>query len=165
MTRYARRLQQIGSRILVSLPSEWIKNNKLEKGNIVPVDVNRDNTLSIFPSESEAEHTKEATIQYSPASMDSLVNQVYGAYLLAVPILVTLTDRFDPRRIYLVGVGFTVIGHLYFGFAADGYARATGSLAGAEVFPPGGRCRLSRRPRPRRRSPARTRPPRPRPCR
>lgn len=87
MTRYARRLQQIGSSILISLPSEWIKNNKLEKGSIVPVDVNRDNTLSIFASESEAEHTKEATIQYSQASMDSLVNQVYGAYLLGYDVI------------------------------------------------------------------------------
>lgn len=87
MTRYARRLQQIGSSILVSLPVEWVKNNKLRKGSIVPVDVNRDNTLSIFPSESEAEHTKEAMIQYSPASMDSLVNQVYGAYLLGYDVI------------------------------------------------------------------------------
>lgn len=87
MVRYARRLQQIGSSILISLPSEWIKSNKLQKGSIVPVDVNRDNTLSIFPSESEAEHTKETTLQYSPASMDSLVNQVYGAYLLGYDII------------------------------------------------------------------------------
>ena len=28
----------------------------------------------------------------------------YGAYMLAVPILVTLTDRIDPKRIYLFGV-------------------------------------------------------------
>ncbi|MEW5841373.1 phosphate uptake regulator PhoU [Nitrososphaera sp.] len=82
MPRYARRLQQIGSSILVSLPSEWVKSNNLKKGSIVPVDVNRDNTLSIFPSESEVEHTKETLIQYSPASMETLVNQVYGAYLL-----------------------------------------------------------------------------------
>lgn len=87
MTRYARRLQQIGSSILVSLPTEWVKNNKLRKGNIVPVNVNRDNTLSIFASESEAEPTKEAMIQYSPASMDSLVNQVYGAYLLGYDVI------------------------------------------------------------------------------
>ena len=87
MPRYARRLQQIGSSILVSLPSEWIKSNKLKKGSIVPVDVNRDNTLSIFPSESEAEHIKEAMIQYSPASMETLVNQVYGAYLLGYDVI------------------------------------------------------------------------------
>ena len=45
----------------------------------------------------------------------------YGAYMLAVPVLVTLTDRFDPRRIYLVGVAFTITGHLYFGYAADSF--------------------------------------------
>ncbi|MER3407356.1 MAG: PhoU family transcriptional regulator [Nitrososphaera sp.] len=88
MPRYARRLQQIGSSILISLPSEWIKSNNLKKGSIVPVDVNRDNTLSIFPSESEAERTKEVTIQYLPGSpMESLVNQVYGAYLLGYDLI------------------------------------------------------------------------------
>lgn len=87
MPRYARRLQRIGSSILISLPSQWVKSNNLKKGNIVPVDVNRDNSISIFPSESEAEHTKEAMIQYSPASMDTLVNQVYGAYLLGYDMI------------------------------------------------------------------------------
>jgi len=29
----------------------------------------------------------------------------YGAYMLAVPVLVTLTDRVDPKRVYLFGVG------------------------------------------------------------
>src|SRR5262245_38727346 len=45
----------------------------------------------------------------------------YGAYMVSVPILVTLTDRIDPRRIYLLGVGLTIAGHLYFGLAADGF--------------------------------------------
>ena len=45
----------------------------------------------------------------------------YGAYMLAVPVLVTLTDRVDPKRIYLFGVGLTVIGHLLFGILADGF--------------------------------------------
>ncbi|MEO9363904.1 MAG: phosphate uptake regulator PhoU [Nitrososphaera sp.] len=87
MVRYARRLQQIGSSILISLPSQWVKDNNLKKGSIVPVDVNRDNTISIFPSGEGAESTKEVTIQYSPASMDSLVNQVYGAYLLGYDMI------------------------------------------------------------------------------
>jgi predicted MFS family arabinose efflux permease len=56
----------------------------------------------------------------------------YGAYMLAVPVLVTLTDRFDSRRIYLLGVGLTIAGHLYFGLAAEGFWSAlTGrALAG-----------------------------------
>src|SRR5919201_2210669 len=87
MPRYARRLQKIGSSILISLPSQWVKNNKLKKGSIVPVDINRDNSISIFPSEDMADEAKEVTIPYSPASMDTLINQVYGAYLLGYDMI------------------------------------------------------------------------------
>ncbi|MBY0436554.1 MAG: MFS transporter [Burkholderiales bacterium] len=45
----------------------------------------------------------------------------YGAYMLAVPVLVTLTDRVDPKRVYLFGVGCTILGHLLFGWLADGF--------------------------------------------
>ena len=45
----------------------------------------------------------------------------YGAYMLAVPVLVTLTDRVDPKRIYLLGVGLTVVGHALFAIFADGF--------------------------------------------
>jgi phosphate uptake regulator len=83
MARYARRLQRIGSSILVSLPSQWIKSNNLKKGSIVPVDINRDNSISIFASEDDtADKIKELTIPYPSVSMDMLVNQVYGGYLL-----------------------------------------------------------------------------------
>jgi MFS family permease len=56
----------------------------------------------------------------------------YGAYLAAVPILVTLTDRIDTKRVYLFGVGCTVIGHLLFGMYADGFwsAMVTRALTG-----------------------------------
>ena len=88
MARYARRLQQIGSSFLVSLPSMWIKNNNLKKGSIVPVHINRDNSISIFPSQDDtADKTKELTIPYSSVSMDTLVNQVYGGYLLGYDMI------------------------------------------------------------------------------
>jgi phosphate uptake regulator len=88
MVQYARRLQQIGSSILVSLPSAWIKSNNLKKGSIVPVHINRDNSISIFPSEDDvADKIKELTIPYSSVSMDMLVNQVYGGYLLGYDII------------------------------------------------------------------------------
>lgn len=45
----------------------------------------------------------------------------YGAYMLSVPVLVTLTDRIDPKRVYLFGVGATVAGHLLFGLLAEGF--------------------------------------------
>jgi phosphate uptake regulator len=88
MVQYARRLQQIGSSILVSLPSAWIKSNNLKKGSIVPVHINRDNSISIFPSEDDvADKIKELTIPYSSVSMDMLVNQVYGGYLLGYDMI------------------------------------------------------------------------------
>ena len=87
MVRYARRLQKIGSSILISLPSQWIKSNNLKKGNIVPIDINRDNSISIFPSEDTADEAKEVTIPYSVVAMDTLVNQVYGAYLLGYDVI------------------------------------------------------------------------------
>jgi MFS family permease len=45
----------------------------------------------------------------------------YGAYMLSVPVLVTLTDRIDPKRVYLFGVASTVAGHLLFGLFAEGF--------------------------------------------
>jgi phosphate uptake regulator len=88
MVQYARRLQQIGSSILVSLPSMWIKSNNLKKGSIVPVHINRDNSISIFASEDDtADKIKELTIPYPSVSMDVLVNQVYGGYLLGYDMI------------------------------------------------------------------------------
>lgn len=56
----------------------------------------------------------------------------FGAYMVAVPVLVTLTDRIDAKRVYLFGVACTVAGHLMFGLLADGFwsAFATRALAG-----------------------------------
>ena len=57
----------------------------------------------------------------------------YGAYMLAVPILVTLTDRIDAKRVYLLGVGLTIAGHLAFGFLADGLWSALGARVMAGI--------------------------------
>jgi len=53
----------------------------------------------------------------------------YGAYMVSVPVLVTLTDRVDPKRIYLFGVASTVAGHLLFALYADGFWSAVGFRA------------------------------------
>ena len=44
----------------------------------------------------------------------------YAAYTVSVPFLVTLTDRVDPRSVYLTGVGLTVVSHAAFAWLADG---------------------------------------------
>ncbi len=48
----------------------------------------------------------------------------YAAYMLAVPVLVGLTDRVDPRRVYLLGVALTAASHAGFALLADGFASA-----------------------------------------
>jgi predicted MFS family arabinose efflux permease len=53
----------------------------------------------------------------------------YGAYMVSVPLLVTLTDRVDAKLIYLFGVGCTVTGHLLFGFFAEGFWSAMAARA------------------------------------
>ena len=45
----------------------------------------------------------------------------YLAYVLAVPILVALTDRIDPKRIYLIGVGSIALAGLGYAWLADGF--------------------------------------------
>src|SRR5712691_793205 len=53
----------------------------------------------------------------------------YAAYICAVPILVTFTDRVDAKLVYLAGVATTVVGHLLFACLADGFWSALGARA------------------------------------
>ena len=56
----------------------------------------------------------------------------YAAYMVSVPVLVTLTDRVEPRLVYLFGVACTVVAHVLFGLVAEGFwsALALRALAG-----------------------------------
>ena len=59
----------------------------------------------------------------------------YGAYIVAVPVLVTLTDRVDAKHVYLAGVAMTVVGHALFAALADGFwsAFAARALTGVDT--------------------------------
>ncbi len=46
---------------------------------------------------------------------------IFGAYALSVPFIVPLTDRIDPRRIYICAVALTTCSHLGMAFIADGF--------------------------------------------
>ena len=68
--------------MLISLPSDWVRTNRLNKGNTVFIETNEDNSISLFPSEASDSQIKDVTILYGESSVDSLINQIYGAYLL-----------------------------------------------------------------------------------
>ncbi|WP_236024679.1 MFS transporter [Arenibaculum pallidiluteum] len=66
----------------------------------------------------------------------------FGGYMVAVPVLVSLTDRIDPRRIYLVSTLLSGAGALGFAALAEGFlsAMAFQALAGmglAGTYMPG----------------------------
>jgi MFS family permease len=50
-----------------------------------------------------------------------ITSTFYAAYMVCVPVLVTLTDRIDAKRVYLFGVGCTTAAHVAFGVFADGF--------------------------------------------
>lgn len=50
-----------------------------------------------------------------------IVGMFYAGYTLSAPVLVSLTDRIDPKRVYLFGVSITTISALGFAFIADGF--------------------------------------------
>jgi predicted MFS family arabinose efflux permease len=50
-----------------------------------------------------------------------LVGVFFAAYVVMVPLLVSLTDRVPTRRVYLLGTGLTAISHLGFALLADGF--------------------------------------------
>jgi phosphate uptake regulator len=108
MVKYARRIQKIGSSALVSLPSEWIKHNRLDRGNTVVVEVGRDNSVTVYPSGSEQEEVKEVTIQYPSKYAEAIVNEVTGAYLLGYDIIKvkgSLQISYDDREMIKEVIG------------------------------------------------------------
>ena len=66
----------------------------------------------------------------------------HGGYVAAVPVLVTLTDRIDPRRIYLFSTSISALALLGFALFADGLWSATlyrtiGGIGLAGTYMPG----------------------------
>ena len=87
MSRSERRLQRIGSSMLISLPVDWIKTHTLKKGDVVSVETNNDNSISIFPTDTRRETPKEVTILLPGLSTEKLLNQIYGSYLLGYDLI------------------------------------------------------------------------------
>jgi len=71
-----------------------------------------------------------------------LIGVFFAAYVPAVPVLLSLTDRVPARRIYLIGTGATAAAHLGFAFFADGFwtglfFRALAGIGWAGAYMPG----------------------------
>jgi MFS family permease len=72
----------------------------------------------------------------------ALVGIFYAAYVAAVPVLVSLTDRIPTRRVYAVGAALTALSHFGFTFVADDFwtaliCRALAGIGWAGAYMPG----------------------------
>ncbi len=85
MTKFVRRLQKIGSSILVSLPKEWIDASNLSKGSQVEIETGQ-NSLSISVNK-ETRPTKDLIISYPLPKEENIVANITGAYLLGYDII------------------------------------------------------------------------------
>jgi MFS family permease len=71
-----------------------------------------------------------------------LVGAFFAAYVVMVPILLALTDRYPARRVYLFGTGLTALSHLGFALVAGGFwsallLRVLAGVGWAATYMPG----------------------------
>lgn len=96
MTKFIRRLQRIGSSILVSLPKEWVDANNLDKGSQVEIETGQD-SVSISANK-ETRPTKELIISYPLSKEENIVANITGAYLLGFDIIVINSKSIIPGK-------------------------------------------------------------------
>jgi len=94
LTKFIRRLQRIGSSILVSLPKEWVIANNLDKSNQVELETGQD-TISISANK-EMRPTKELVISYPLPKDENIVADITGAYLLGYDIIQIASKSIIP---------------------------------------------------------------------
>ena len=85
MSKFTRRLQKIGSSILVSLPKEWVDAHNIGKGSQVQIET-AENSLSITAGEGK-KMSKEIEIEYPLPSEENIAANITGAYLLGYDVI------------------------------------------------------------------------------
>ncbi len=96
MTKFVRRLQKIGSSILVSLPKEWVDANNLDKSSQVEIETGQD-SVSISVNK-EKRPTKELVISYPLSKEENIVANITGAYLLGYDVIEINSKSIIPGK-------------------------------------------------------------------
>ncbi len=94
MAKFIRRLQKIGSSILVSLPKEWIDANGLTKSSQVEIETKHD-SISISVNK-DVRPTKDLLISYPLPKEENIVADITGAYLLGYDVIHVKSDSVIP---------------------------------------------------------------------
>jgi len=85
LPKFIRRLQKIGSSLLVSLPKEWVDANNLVKSSEIEIETGQ-NSLSITANK-DIKPSKEVVISYPLPKEENIVADITGAYLLGYDII------------------------------------------------------------------------------
>lgn len=113
MTKFIRRLQKIGSSILVSLPKEWVEQHNLEKSDQVELETGQ-HSISININK-ESIPSKEILISYPLPKEENIVANITGAYLLGYDLIrirgktIPIQDREKARESMRRLVGIEII--------------------------------------------------------
>jgi hypothetical protein len=70
-----------------------------------------------WPASCLNSHPMVADEQRGRLGHHGVLRQLYAC----CAVLVTLTDQVDPKRIYLIGMGLTIVGHLLLGLVGDDF--------------------------------------------
>ncbi len=84
MAKFRRRLQRIGSSILISLPKEWVDANGLQKGDEVGLETEH---ATLVLGATSARPSKELEIPYPLKGPENIVANITGAYLLGYDVI------------------------------------------------------------------------------
>jgi len=96
LTKFVRRLQRIGSSILVTLPKEWVDANNLDKSSQVEIETAQD-SISISANK-DIRPTKELVISYPLPKEENIVPNITGAYLLGYDIIQINSKSIIPGK-------------------------------------------------------------------
>jgi phosphate uptake regulator len=78
-----RKVMSLGrSSLVISLPKRWTKVNELERGDLVTLNIQKDNSLVVFPGMKKGRETREVTIKVDPAEDEELLaRRIIACYL------------------------------------------------------------------------------------
>lgn len=96
MARFVRRLQKIGSSILVTLPKEWVDANNLSKGSPVEIETGH-NSISISASK-EQRPGRELVISYPLPVAENITADITGGYLLGYDTITIRSQKTIPSE-------------------------------------------------------------------
>lgn len=78
-----RKIMSLGrSSLVISLPKRWIKLNELERGDLVTLNVQKDNSLVVYPGIKKVRENRELTLKVDPAEdKELLTRRIIACYL------------------------------------------------------------------------------------